>query len=585
MRRSIAALLAASLLGVLVVSPVFALTATTTGLIVYNVDVSGDLTPGFVRAKVTVSPRPTAPTAMTITDDLDASVAVSFTYPTLAASVDVDLLAALAAGPHQLRTAFPGDGVLDASTGPAFSFTLLAPTTTTASITELGGGDYRVDVLVSPAPAAGTPYTVTEGVGNVRAGDVLAADGTGSAQVSFADGASHTLQVRVATDHSDGLAGSTSGNLVARGSLSTFLLYSGSGTATVGYPLTVFACIVTPSFGWDGINDSVVVREVGSDTALAQDREADGPGPCDLSASQFTFAFDVTSLPVGAHTLVAYFAGDAKTSPALSNTIDVTVTADTQVDLRTYSSSPARFYPVKDGYRDTTALRWSAGENLSETTDVYNSAGKRVVRLGTKTGTTGGAVTWNGRNSAGTLLAAGTYRFRTTFRDVQGHILVKTTSVTLSHKRLYTVSSTYYRNGEDYSYSQRDGAGLVLRSESHWSTGVWLDSGQDSYGGNQARAFYRFRLPSAITYKTLAWSVLGRNYAGRATSGIWQYTSSWYDPERQVYSGYAWTPLSAPASTRVSGGYATGVVVANGYYNSLFDVRQVRLRVTYTVLR
>jgi len=59
--------------------------------------------------------------------------------------------------------------------------------------------------------------------------------------------------------------------------------------------------------------------------------------------------------------------------------------------------------------------------------------------------------------------------------------------------------------------------------------------------------------------------------AGRATIGIWQYAGDWYAPKRQTSSGYARSSVSAIAYTRVSHGYATGVVVANGYYNSVFD--------------
>jgi flagellar hook assembly protein FlgD len=101
----------------------------------------------------------------------------------------------------------------------------------------------------------------------------------------------------------------------------------------------------------------------------------------------------------------------------------VTVIKDTQgpkwSDLGV-STSP--FYPVNDGYKDTTNLSAKVGEKSSETKVEIRKQGGPVVRT-IKLGRVDQGrvkVTWNGKKSNGDIVPAGKYTFRFVGTDVNG---------------------------------------------------------------------------------------------------------------------------------------------------------------------
>jgi hypothetical protein len=546
-------------------------TPTTTSATLYDTPATV-LDGARVMLRVTVSPQPAVDGTITVTDDLDPTFTATRDYPHTTTAILVVLDGGLAFGPHQLRAAFSGSGTLAPSTSAMVALRVIHQTTTRIEGTKLTGRTYRFDVAVDPAPTTPAQVWVSfQDPEDPLAAVDLAEDGTGSVEHTF-DTAEHDVSAEYggATD----FAPSGSGAFVVKG-IPSFAL-SVSGTRTAGYLLTFKT--VAP-FPQDAVLE-LWSRHGGSDTKVGESFFYDDPAGDGMRV----FLGSTDALPAGTNVVTARFAGSDRLEPGTSSPLTLTIAADRGVDVRSYAISPATFYPAKDGYRDTTTLTITPGEQLYASTSVYNASGTKVRSLGARTTNDPIRLAWEGRKSDGSLLPAGTYTIKTYLKDHLGNAVTKAASVTLSAKRLVSVSATLSRDGSAYSYYQRDGGGLVLRSESAWSTGVFLDSGRDDYGGNQARVFYRFALPSAISYKTLRFYVLGRAVTGRGSVGIWDYDAEYWDDGLTI-AGYGWSSFGIGATNRVRSGQATGVVIANGYYDSLFDVRQVKLVVSYTVLR
>jgi hypothetical protein len=124
------------------------------------------------------------------------------------------------------------------------------------------------------------------------------------------------------------------------------------------------------------------------------------------------------------------------------------------------SASPV--YPVADGYRDSTQLRFRLSEPASGTVTVLRSGSSKVLRsIPFKRAPRGSAsVTWDGRNGSGRPVAAGTYRFRVTTRDDAGNLRASDDGiVVVSSQRLVSTTVTVTLAGDalDASASGVDG--------------------------------------------------------------------------------------------------------------------------------
>ena len=87
-------------------------------------------------------------------------------------------------------------------------------------------------------------------------------------------------------------------------------------------------------------------------------------------------------------------------------------------------ATPHTFYPVHDGYRDSTVLHTRVSEPLSSLNwEITDSSGHVVRRLPASSRLLQGTVkaTWNGRASNGRAVGAGTYHVRAVMRDVAGN--------------------------------------------------------------------------------------------------------------------------------------------------------------------
>ena len=116
------------------------------------------------------------------------------------------------------------------------------------------------------------------------------------------------------------------------------------------------------------------------------------------------------NLPVGAYDIYATYGGDSLYLPSnQSNTVAITITADTSVKTSSLAVQYSRFYPKNDGYRDTDKISGKTLEPATVTIRIYTSGGTRIktFSLGTKNGTY--SATWTGRRSDGSLFPQGTY--------------------------------------------------------------------------------------------------------------------------------------------------------------------------------
>jgi hypothetical protein len=582
-RKLLATSLGAAMLLGLSSTTALALTATTTTV---------SLNPAATRIAegkdvvflIAISPRPSTSVTIGFSDDEVPGWSASTTYPASTSGI-MATWATPPAGPHAIRVSFPGTSTLAPSVSTPVVFSVVRPTTTTVTREFLGGRTYRITAAVTPAPPAGDPIDIKD---NRAADGVLAtlaldADGTATADYELSD-TYHDVRAAYGGSDAAGLAASTSASM--RVPASTVVKLTADAASFV---VTAGAGMFAEVTGGDGTPVDSGTIDFYTVTGAGDVLVATGEVEMHVRDSGIYYGAVGygMGLPLGDSTIVARYAGSANHEMATSSSVTVTGLPDTKVLVGEYALNRTTFYPVKDGYRDTVALYVTANEQgVTGTTAVYNSSGVRVrtLRTGAFSDVDETQVTWNGRTAGGTLLASGTYSIRSTFRDASGNATTRSVKVALSHKRLVTHSLTYSRVGESYSTTDRDGAGWVSRAESAWSTGVLLDSGQGSTGYNRAGVAYRFTVPTH-NYTSVKFSVLGRNVRGRASVGPWD-GEPYFDSlkVKQVTSGYAWSSVIAPAAYGIHNGRACGYVLANGYYNSIFDVRSVKITVYWKVL-
>jgi len=129
-------------------------------------------------------------------------------------------------------------------------------------------------------------------------------------------------------------------------------------------------------------------------------------------------------LPDGAYRLTLT-ATDAAGNAA-SLTFDVTL--DTAPPVVTASLTNTSFSPNGDGWADTTALTWKAGELATGTLELLH--GSSVVRSWPVASAAAGTISWDGRDAHGRGVSDGRYIFRLTVQDAAGNQAVRTVVVT-----------------------------------------------------------------------------------------------------------------------------------------------------------
>lgn len=190
------------------------------------------------------------------------------------------------------------------------------------------------------------------------------------------------------------------------------------------------------------------------------------------------------------------------------------------------SASTGTVYPTRDGYQDTTTLKGRLSERTATTTvQILDSRG-RTVRTFSLGGRSAGplSVSWNGRRANGTVVAAGSYRYRFLLQDIAGNR--STTgkyTVNVSAKRLVkkTGSKTVTAYGSAGTAHIGDCSQVVTPGARGWakSLGYYSDLNNDgssdcSYYDNHdlASVDHAVALPRAVKYG----SVRVDAYGGRA---------------------------------------------------------------------
>lgn len=275
--------------------------------------------------------------------------------------------------------------------------------------------------------------------------------------------------------------------------------------------------------------------------------------------------------------------------------------ASVRVDLAaptmsTITGNGVNFYPYPDAYRDTFSPAFTLNEKSTATLTVKSSAGKVVRTLSASKPAGRTSITWNGRNNAGSLVAAGTYYWTYTAQDVAGNR--RTTarySVIVNSRRLITKTTTLVKNGSAFTGAGgSDYCAEADTSMSYFTHGVWLTNLCDyDYDGLQiAAAIYRFTLPPAVSYSSLRLdsygysldtSTLGALFTRWGTADDFTATNQIYTPTAAAWRTIgSVSPAGLVNSSRVV--ESTVYLPNDTYLYTDYDVGQVRLVVTYKVL-
>jgi hypothetical protein len=264
----------------------------------------------------------------------------------------------------------------------------------------------------------------------------------------------------------------------------TTLTWFANGPLQENHPITLLASIGTESDAWD-------------DGTTVDFDEVDGlGGECHGVAvnpdNQMFCVID--NLEPGTYHYVATYSGNAEVAGSESDVLEITIVADT-VDASGVKVNPLTFYPVKDGYRDALTISGHRLEAIAVTISIYNANNKRV-KLVMKSSASGGySYAWNGRSSKGDVLPAGKYRIVQKLVDEFGTTKSFTSYANLSTKKLVTLTKTITRNGSAIAAQLGNVAlsGGTLRVKAR--------------SGGASGAGWQFKIPSAVSYKSLQFRV------------------------------------------------------------------------------
>lgn len=260
-------------------------------------------------------------------------------------------------------------------------------------------------------------------------------------------------------------------------------------------------------------------------------------------------------------------------------------------------ASPATFYPVEDGYRDTVALRTEATDNnyFRSRYEIRNSRGTVVRVLTTGLDAPSNEATWNGKVKGGSVAPAGRYRIRTTVTDQYGNSSVDdSASVTLSSKRLVTKTFTRTVTARGSLVDKYVGSCSTLALPAAgrgWGGSMGLYTATRCRGTVKktlVSTTHALRVPTALRYGTLRVTAYGG--AARSAARSLAYLT-YYHGKDGWKNDRAMSP--ATGSHRGAGVRATPYVlrdrsVAWGAYTAKgarYDVRGFTVSLTYTLLR
>jgi hypothetical protein len=217
-----------------------------------------------------------------------------------------------------------------------------------------------------------------------------------------------------------------------------------------------------------------------------------------------------TKLALGTRTVTAAYTPavavasvfQAGTSAPLARTVVTNTITASGVGV-----SSSSVYPVKDTWKDTVALRGTRVEPLAVAISIYSPTGSRV-RTKSYTRAAGAySYAWNGRNSSGTILAAGKYKVVQVLTDGYGARKTYTSYVTLSRKRMYWYSKTLSVAAGPRRFSVAGDASIQSQYSTTSTRALTLSNPSDQL--KWLAVGYQFTLPSASTYTSLSFQVQG----------------------------------------------------------------------------
>jgi hypothetical protein len=529
-----------------------------------------------------------------------ATGSVTFRDVTGGGSTDLGS-AAIDGGSASITTAFAAPGLRqlvadyggDGSNPPATSAPLehrvraavLTPTTTSLALAPnpvATGAAATFTATVAPNPASGVVEWIIDGLvagttpvgpqGTATVSRTYWAPGTHTVQASFSEGAyfdassspQQVLTVRLGT----GLA-----------------LVSSRSTAVSGETLVTF----TAATGEPDASGTVTFRDtLGSTTRVLGTRTL----ALNAGTGLPTATLSVRLAGAGVHAIDAAYGGNGTYAPASSAPVVVTVSPDVGVSASGVGRAYSTFYPYKDGYRDTNAIRGTPGEPLSVSVRIYNSSGRLVRSWSLATRTTAWSIAWTGKTSSGTRLPAGKYRIVQKLRDAVGHTKSYTSYTNISNKRLYWYTDSITKYADTGLFLERYYAD-VNRSTRYYR-GVVLDGGWDCDPDDMewcdiALGVHRFTLPAAKAYASIRFSILGQSASGSGAGymAIEDYVNEEFDVTRSIGSSWAWRSTSSVGSSGHvnSSRVVSGWVWAWGYNEGRVEYQKVRVTFKYALLR
>lgn len=191
------------------------------------------------------------------------------------------------------------------------------------------------------------------------------------------------------------------------------------------------------------------------------------------------------------------------------------------------SVTPATFYPlVRDGYRDTTKMRYRLNQRANVVATVTKSDGSRVRRVTVGWQRSGSrSWSWNGRRNNGTKVRPGRYTIKVTATSASG-------SKDAVSRRVSVATATVTRKGSKSRWGDAGnaatGGNCRVTRDRYNGTGTL-----DCWGGSYAQMTYGFQIPSnAYDFR---WSVSGElSSADICCDGIVSKTGTRTSPTQAV---------------------------------------------------
>jgi len=316
-----------------------------------------------------------------------------------------------------------------------------------------------------------------------------------------------------------------------------------------------------------------------------------------------------TVAPDGTYTVVVDTSATKNEQAGVKGVARVSVRLDrTKPAISSLSASPTTFYPVYDGYKDTSSLGVTTKETTSSVVvSIYNSAGSKIRTITSTTSRPAGrvALAWNGKTGGGSLVKAGTFTYRVLVQDVAGNqTLSGKGSVTVNLKKrvkktaskvigpqAYTTggywdtgcSSIYYDVWQNYPNSH----GYFSRDPDKVFTGS-CPGGTDGMG-DYVVGYYKYTLPTAMQYLSVRVAAYAGAHQYDGDSGFAEPITAW----DEAASDKAWALNSSdgmyyskwlPAADFLRSGRTIHWLAGTGEGN-WYDVRNFRVDWTYYVLQ